>query len=113
MSLLEKEFTLVDALTSLRPGAEWYCSGELTLENVVWQDPDIVVPTYEECVARMHDLQAISNNLAYQRLRQPEYPPLADLADALYWQSKGNDIKMAAYLAAVDAVKTKYPKGVA
>ena len=46
----------------------------------------------------------------YQRLRKPEYPPLADLADALYWQSQGDESKMTAYLAAVDAVKQKYPK---
>jgi hypothetical protein len=46
----------------------------------------------------------------YQRLRQSEYPPLADLADAMYWQSQGDDSKMTAYLSAVEAVKIKYPK---
>ena len=39
-----------------------------------------------------------------------EYPPMTDLADALYWQSKGDESKMTAYLAAVEAVKLKYPK---
>jgi hypothetical protein len=111
MSLLEKEFTLVDALTSLRTGAEWYCSGELILENVVWQDPDIIIPTQEECDNRIRDLQAIYNNLEYQRLRASVYPPLADLADALYWQANGDASKMTLYLAQVAAVKNKYPKG--
>lgn len=46
----------------------------------------------------------------YQRDRVTEYPPLTDLADALYWQSQGDESKMTAYLAAVDAVKAKYPK---
>ena len=46
----------------------------------------------------------------YQRDRQPEYPPLADFADAYYWSQKGDDTKMTAYVAACDAVKTKYPK---
>lgn len=46
----------------------------------------------------------------YQRQRQPEYPPLQDLADALYWQNKGDNSKMQAYLAACEAVKQKYPK---
>ena len=44
------------------------------------------------------------------RLRQAEYPPLADLADALYWQSKGDSSKMDAYNAAVEAVKQRFPK---
>lgn len=48
----------------------------------------------------------------YRRQRQPEYPPLQDLADALYWQSKGDNSKMEAYVAACEAVKQKYPKGV-
>jgi hypothetical protein len=43
-------------------------------------------------------------------MRQPEYPPLGDLADAIYWQNEGDSSKMTAYLAAVEAVKVKYPK---
>ena len=52
------------------------------------------------------------SKLEYQRNRKVEYPPLADLADALYWQAQGDETKMTAYLAAVEAVKQKYPKGV-
>lgn len=43
-------------------------------------------------------------------LRQPQYPPLADLADALFWQSQGDNTKMEAYIAAVAAVKQRFPK---
>ncbi|GAC1315520.1 MAG: hypothetical protein NVSMB28_00080 [Collimonas sp.] len=46
----------------------------------------------------------------YRALRAKEYPPLADLADALYWQTKGDASKMAAYLARCDAVKQRFPK---
>jgi len=46
----------------------------------------------------------------YARKRQPEYPPLTDLADALYHQSKGDETKLTAYLAKCEAVKQKYPK---
>jgi len=35
---------------------------------------------------------------------------LSDFVDAMYWQARGDDTKMTAYLAAVDAVKAKYPK---
>jgi len=47
---------------------------------------------------------------AYKYKRAPEYPPLTDLADALYHQSKGDETKLTAYLAKCEAVKTKYPK---
>lgn len=42
--------------------------------------------------------------------RKVEYPPLEDLADAIYWQSKGDSSKMTEYLAKCEAVKLKYPK---
>ena len=47
---------------------------------------------------------------AYKYKRLPEYPPLTDLADALYHQSKGDETKLTAYLAKCEAVKQKYPK---
>lgn len=46
----------------------------------------------------------------YRQLRAPEYPPVTDLADAIYWQQQGDDSKMIAYVAACEAVKEKYPK---
>ena len=42
--------------------------------------------------------------------RMNEYPPLVNLADAMYWASKGDDSHLTAYYAACEAVKTKYPK---
>ena len=42
--------------------------------------------------------------------RRAAYPPLTDLADALYWQGQGDNSKMDAYQAAVAAVKVKFPK---
>jgi hypothetical protein len=55
-------------------------------------------------------VQALVNANAYISKRQSEYPPLTDLADALYHQSKGDETKLTAYLAKCEAVKTKYPK---
>lgn len=43
-------------------------------------------------------------------LRRAAYPPLEELADALYWQSQGDNTKMAAYLAKVKMVKERFPK---
>ena len=55
-------------------------------------------------------VQSYMDAHAYIAKRQPEYPPLTDLADALYHQSKGDETKLTAYLAKCEAVKTKYPK---
>jgi hypothetical protein len=60
-----------------------------------------------------YDLVAVQSQAdrnTYKGLRQAEYPPLADLADALYHQSKGDETKLTAYLAKCEAVKQKYPK---
>jgi hypothetical protein len=46
----------------------------------------------------------------YKLQRATKYPPLTDLADALYHQSKGDETKITAYLEKVEAVKQKYPK---
>lgn len=46
----------------------------------------------------------------YADLRRVSYPPLADFTDAIYWQSQGDNSKMDAYLAKVEAVKLQYPK---
>jgi hypothetical protein len=86
-------------------------TGEYTTPNIQWLDNSIPFPTKEEYETESARLIAEWESLEYQRQRQPEYPPLADLADALYWQSQGDESKMTAYLAAVDAVKEKYPKG--
>ena len=56
------------------------------------------------------EIQAELDATQYQRQRQPEYPPLADLADALYWSNQGDNTKLDEYYAACAAVKAKYPK---
>ena len=61
--------------------------------------------TYNEAT-----VQSYIDAHAYIAKRQPEYPALTDLADALYHQSKGDETKLTAYLAKCEAVKTKYPK---
>jgi hypothetical protein len=60
--------------------------------------------------SKVEELEAGFNSTEYQRNREKEYPPLADLADALYWQAQGDETKMTAYVAKCEAVKQKYPK---
>ena len=111
-----------EAIKSLRPNSGWGMKGrELVWEqnqitgqyqatNIVWNDTVTPFPTKEEIDAEISRMTAEWNATEYQRLRKPDYPPLADFADATYWQARGDDTKMTAYLAAVDLVKQQYPK---
>ena len=56
------------------------------------------------------ELAAEAAATQYQRDRKPEYPSLADLADALYWSNQGDNTKLDEYYQACAAVKAKYPK---
>ena len=98
-----------DALISLRPGAQWSWSG-VEYSGLNWLDTEQTKPTAEEINAEIERLKAAKLALYYQEPRQGEYPPLADLADALYWQSQGDNTKMVDYLDACNTVKQKYPK---
>tara|TARA_S200002703_G_scaffold110570_1_gene96197 strand:+ start:2090 stop:2398 length:309 start_codon:yes stop_codon:yes gene_type:complete len=99
-------FDNLAAVQSLRPKAEFIWKNG----DIIWLDKNQTQPTEEEIQAEIVRLQADYDSKQYQRNRQPEYPDMADLADALYWSSKGDNTKLDAYYAACEAVKTKYPK---
>ena len=77
---------------------------------VEWDGPD-AQPTEAELQAAYDAYVAEQAATEYQRQRAPEYPSLATLADALYWNSTGDSTKLDEYYAACAAVKAKYPKG--
>ena len=95
----------VDAILSLVPFAQFRLHGD----DLTWMD-ERAEPSESEIEAEIVRLQADYDSKQYQRDRQPEYPSLADLADALYWSNQGDNTKLDEYYAAVSAVKTKYPK---
>jgi hypothetical protein len=102
---------MIGALMSLRPGAQWSMSEE-DYDSIIWLEPEggMIKPSREEVEAEILRLDVLYAQYDYQRKRAPEYPPLQDLADAIYWQSQGDNSKMEQYLAAVAEVKQKYPK---
>ena len=103
--------TLSDALQSLCSGAIWRITGDEVYENIVWHEANAAsLPDKASLLAEVNRLQAIEDATQYQRDRQPEYPALADLADALYWSNQGDNTKLDEYYEKVSAVKTKYPK---
>jgi hypothetical protein len=46
----------------------------------------------------------------YKDARLEEYPPVTELADAVYWMNRGKPEIMQDYLAKVDVVKERHPK---
>lgn len=111
----------IQAMQNLCPGKRWTLKDEFywvladdgswqPCSGFTWLEDDEFI-TKELLDREMHRLQADYESRDYQRKRSSAYPPLANLADALYHQSKGDDTKMEAYLAACEAVKQKYPKG--
>jgi len=98
------------ALLNLRPGAVWSMTGD-DYTGLEWLDTVQSKPTIEEVEQELARLQQAWTATEYQRQRAKEYPPLQDLADALYWQAQGNLQPMTDYLAACAAVKALYPKG--
>ena len=104
--------TLSDALQSLCPNSIYRIPGnEEIYENIIWHEANAVpLPDKASLLAEVDRLQAIEDATQYQRDRQPEYPDLAVLADALYWSNQGDNTKLDEYYAACSAVKAKYPK---
>ena len=89
-----------NALTSLRPGAQWVLRGD----DLEWLDTEQVQPTEAEITAEVARLQAEYDNNEYQRQRAAAYPSMADQLDTIYHE--GID----AWKATIAAVKQEYPK---
>ena len=97
------------ALLKLAPGAEWVNIND-DYNQLQWLSPDIPKPSKSQVEAKIKELQKEWEDTQYQRDRAPQYPSLADFADAYYWAQKGDNTKMNAYIAQCDEVKNQYPK---
>lgn len=77
-------------------------------------DPMPSWPEVQAEIARIEDGNPTDASgylqIAYREQRAPEYPPISELADAIYWNEQGDSSKLDAYVAACEAVKEKYPK---
>ena len=102
---------IIDAVISLRPGAQWELRGDTYecinwLEKPVWEGGQ-KKPTQAEVEAEVARLQKEWEDTEYQRLRAKEYPDIKEYLDGLV---KGDTEQMQAYIDACLAVKAKYPK---
>lgn len=93
------------------PG-QYLLRGDDRYENIVeWYCEESQIPTQEEIETRFTELNDAWVANEYQRHRARLYPPVSELADALYHREKtGDNSKVDAYIAACDEVKAAFPK---
>ena len=96
--------TLVDVLRALRPNESFTIRGEIVYENIQLVDKNKTLPTQEECVQKLAELNYEYEVKEYQRQRAAEYPSYADQFDKIF--REGVD----AWKADIQAIKDKYPK---
>ena len=92
--------TTINALESLKPGAEWL----LTDDKLEWLDTKQTEPTQEEIDAEIERLQAEYDAQAYARNRKADYPSYAEQFDILYHQG------ISGLKAELKKTKDKFPK---
>lgn len=102
--------TLVDAIQSLAPNAQFLIRGT-TLAGLDWISTDIARPSDAAIEAELARLIAEWHAAEYKRKRAEEYPALDALLVAL-WEStiEGRPATADELQAIREAVKAKYPK---
>lgn len=108
MIITNRKITIVEALKSLCPDAEWSIMGS-DYQNIQWLKEEIPKPTIEEINNEIERLQNIENLTEYQRLRAVEYPDFKVYLDGIV---KGDQEQIQSYIDACLEVKQKYPKPV-
>jgi len=97
-----KNIEIHEALRSLRPNSTFVVENN-SFDGIDWRS-DGEPPTKQEIEVEMQRLQEEYDSKDYQRKRKESYPSIVDQLDLLY--HGGYD----AWKAAIDIVKTQYPK---
>jgi hypothetical protein len=95
--------TVIDALHSLRPMAQW----SIFNGTIDWLDLTQTQPTEAEINAEITRLQAEYNAKQYQRDRALVYPSLQEQLDMQYWDAINGTTT---WQDAITAVKQQFPK---
>ncbi len=107
--------TKAEAISSLKPGAEWALAGD----NLTWLDSKQTAPTDSEITAEMTRLDTVYANEKYKRDRTGRtigvtdtiYPEIGDQLDLLYKDILAGKVDSTGEFAkAIKATKDKYPK---
>ena len=104
---MANEMSTVDALQSLKPGAQWVLRGDV----LEWLDGSQTEPTALELSNEVTRLQGVYDGKAYQRTRQPAYAALAEQLDQLYHDMTAGKLDATGeWHKAIKAVKDATPK---
>ena len=90
----------------VEPGQEFEVHKDLT-----WVDVADDTVGYKDTWVDGKVVKFVAATVPYDRKRVSAYPSLGDFADAVYWEKKGDDSKMTAWVAACAKVKSDHPKG--
>jgi len=102
-TLVDSEIDLRVAMLSLRPTADYM----VRVNELVWQDIEQTSPTQSEIDAEIIRLQAEYDAQEYARNRKAEY----DALNQLEMQFDDKENSTTTWEDAINAIKTKYPKG--
>ena len=103
-----KEPSLILALNSLRPNAEWIMH-DLDFSNIEWVDKVQTKPTQEEIDAEIARIESDYESKQYQRNRK--YPSIGEQLDMLWHAMDNNEIPRAnTFYTAIQTVKNAHPK---
>ena len=94
---------ICSAILAINPSASVSVNAE-DLDQITWHDGTEVI-SKSDIQAKQAELKADYDAKEYQRLREPEYPSIADQLDDLY--HNGID----GWKATIKVTKDKYPKG--
>jgi hypothetical protein len=97
-----------EAINNLAPGASWTVN-EDDYATLNWLSPSIPQPSQAAVETEVAILEENYAATEYLLQRQAAYPPLANLANALYEDSIGNPTPLSEYYASYAAVNDLYP----
>ena len=97
------------ALINLAPKAQWSLTGD-NLDDLQWMSTDIQRPSNQVIEAECERLRIEYENNQYQRDRALVYPSIQKQLDMLYHDIKNGTLDSGNWIAAIEAVKTQYPK---
>ncbi len=99
-----------DALTKLKPNAEWVWRGD-DYNDLEWLDKNQTKPTEQEILDKQTELQTDYDNQEYARNRSAAYPSLQEFAEAYCEKEIGGDsTKWDAYVVNYNKVRSDNPK---
>ena len=104
---MANEMTTVDALQSLKPGAEWVLRGD----ELEWLDSKQTEPTQSQIDAEVTRLQGVYDGKAYQRKRATAYAEIKEQLDQLYHDMTAGKLDATGeWHKSIKAVKDANPK---